>query len=530
MRILFLLLLIACTTTAFGKPVPNEIYFRAMKDEMNRTLKELRLSGEAKPFYVAYRIDENVDFSREASLGSLLAGSPEERSAWVEGVVEVGSETDSSRGFSRGKSEMGSVQLWVTTSYEGLRVGLWRLSNILYLNSVERYKQKKAYLRKKNIQDALPEVVPAKTSVFIEEITPWQTPDEKLLEAWLKKVSGWGKEISFLEDFSARAKIQKKNTYFLNSRGGQSQTQYTENTVRVEAEFRQPDGFRETERRQFYLKNFSSEELARIEPEIRTFLATLQSQYGANTAESYIGPVLYKPSAAADFLRSLLLSELKKTVPFLVEDLDMDVSASPWRRKRGQRMFSPGITIYDRPQATEFEGIELDNRGVDLEGIASQELVLVSNGRLQQIPLGQRPLEKGDASNGHIFYDDDDDDIAPREGLSNVFVEPEQALTDEQMEQKLLERCRELELEYCYIQHSSGDFERIYSEDGSKEWIVGLEDANLSARSLRDIEAAGGRAQLLRGWIVTPSLLVNEVEVVPQDRKPGRKPFLEKPE
>ena len=298
----------------------------------------------------------------------------------------------------------------------------------------------------------------------------------------------------------------------------------------VSAKFRQPDGYKEERSRQILLKDFSANQLAQAEQKIRDFLTDLKALYGAKTGEAYVGPVLYKPAAAKGFLEVLLLDDLNKTVPYFVQDNDEDMQASPWRKKQGQRILSPGITIYDRPQVAEFEGINLRHWGVDLEGVPTQELVLVGkNGRLEQLPLGQRPLAKKHASNGHIFWREQ---IAPREGLSNVFIEPEQLLTDEQMEEKLLTRCRELELEYCYIAHTTRDFERVYTKDGHKERIVGLRDTNLSARSLRDIEAAGGKRELFLGTpnVVTPSLLVNEIEVLPKDRKPGRKPFVVKPQ
>lgn len=528
MKRILLFLLLTCTSVCFAAPAENELYFRAMKDEMNRSLKELHLPGEVKPFYVAYWIDDRVEFRRKASLGTLLTVLPLEREVLVQGVIDVGSEKDNSRGFARSE-ERSMPGWWTPVSYEGLRTQLWKLSNRLYLEALERHKQKKAYLRTKNIQNKLPDWVPAKQSVSIEGITPWQQPDSALLEAWLQKVSAWGKEVKFLEDFSVLGKSTQEDYYFLNSRGGKFQTTLTENIIIVWAEFRQPDGYKEEKSRQIVIKDFSSEELTAAELKIQGFLTELQAQYGAKTGEAYVGPVLYKPAAAKSFLRKLLLSDLNKTVPFFVQDRDEDSQASPWRKKIGQRILSPGIMIYDRPQETVFEGVSLAHWYVDLEGVAAQELLLVGkNGRLEQLPLGQRPLTKKHASNGHVFWTEQ---VAPREGLSNVFIEPEHVLTDAQMEARLLSRCRELELEYCYIAHTSSDFERIYTKDGRKEYIVGLQDTNLSARSLRDIEAAGGKRELFLGTpnLVTPSLLVNEVEVIPQDRKPGRKPFIAKP-
>ena len=156
MKRILCLLLLGSSAVCFAAPAENGVYFRAMKDEMNRTLKELRLPGEVKPFYAAYLLRERVQFRREASLGALMTVTPLERDLLVQGVVEVGTEQDSSRGFARSE-ERNMFGLWTPASYEGVRTQLWKLSNRLYLDSLERYKQKKAYLRTKNIQNKLPD-------------------------------------------------------------------------------------------------------------------------------------------------------------------------------------------------------------------------------------------------------------------------------------------------------------------------------------------------------------------------------------
>ena len=116
------------------------------------------------------------------------------------------------------------------------------------------------------------------------------------------------------------------------------------------------------------------------------------------------------------------------------------------------------------------------------------------------------------------------------------------------MEAKLLARCRELELDYCYIlkefpvsaswaNSTINIAERIYTKDGRREPVFGLKVSELSTRSLRDILAAGDDAELFdmtdaeyRPYtLVVPSLVVDELELLPSDKKADRKPFVPKP-
>ena len=114
----------------------------------------------------------------------------------------------------------------------------------------------------------------------------------------------------------------------------------------------------------------------------------------------------------------------------------------------------------------------------------------------------------------------------------------------QELEQKLLDRCRELDLEYGYIVESMPNvtdelpnITRLYVKDGRKEQVYGAKLQNFTSRSLRDILAAGDDETIFnlpegadpaRSFIV-PSLLVDEVELVPTGKHPDRKPFVSRP-
>ena len=136
----------------------------------------------------------------------------------------------------------------------------------------------------------------------------------------------------------------------------------------------------------------------------------------------------------------------------------------------------------------------------------------------------------------------------PREQLTNVRLQPHTALSDNQLEEKLLDRCRELGLDYGYILYDLPDNEgtvsravRVYTTGNKREMVYGLRLTNLTTRALRDIIAAGDQAEVL--WMYTefssggapgqsissPALLVDEIEFIPTDKKPDKKPFVPKP-
>ena len=527
MRKFLVIFLLSCIyTAAWANTAESAWHFRAMKDEMNRTLKELYLPGNLRPYYVAYWLEENYRFVASASLGDVYTHTDRTSpNLYVNSVLKVGNNQNNNTGYYNYDRAWEYVaERGAPASYEGIRQALWENSNRLYLDAIEQYKEKEAYRRRKNIKNPLPDVVPAAQATYVEEIPAWQQPDRERLDQWVRKVSAWGNEVPFFENFEVEIQKRQQNYYYLNSRGGKGQWPSIVYECRVDVEFSQPDGYKESWNRLIMLRDFSEQELERAEAEVKKFIGDMQGIYGAPEAEVYLGPVLYDPAGASEFL-DLLLGKLRNMAPWWNNESDEDDTASLLRKKIGMRVLSPGINIYDRPKARTFRGFELVNFSpIDKEGVASEELTLVSGEKLQQVPLSQRPLnDKKHKSNGHAFKG------IGRERLSSVFVEPENPLTKEQLKAKLMERCKELELPYCYI--ARGDsFRRVYTDDGHEEWVVGLYESNWTSRSLRDILAAGSDFELGDYNVITPSILVDEIELMSEDRRPERKPFIDKPQ
>ena len=287
-----------------------------------------------------------------------------------------------------------------------------------------------------------------------------------------------------------------------------------------------------------WLPDVSVSEMARARQYAQDFLDRIEQAHGAKSGTAYTGPVLLKPKAAARMLDESVLKDLVNTKPLLLAYTDNDKNAGKLYQKRSVRVSTNLLSIYDRPLTRSFEGIPLARfMPVDDEGVAAQNLTLIANGFVQDFPLTQRPLNKQHRSNGHAALSRI---YGPREELTNVFVEPKEQWTDAQMEEKLRDHCRELGLEYGYILHDedpAGDLgiERIYTADGRKETILNLQwDGNFfTQRDLRSVLAVGGKKELVDNYSdvvrIVPSILLEEAELVPQEHKPHRQPFVHRP-
>ncbi len=523
---------------------PDNIYFRSMKDEMYRSLSQLYVKGSPKPYYLAYKLMHTSFYCAEATLGELQSGKEDvQHSLEALVVLAAGNPQNDSMGFVTDQFDYEPENLPVVPdSYWGIRHALWKLTDTSYIKATHAYEKKQAYKRQKNIPQNIPDFIPAPQASFLEEIKPFPYAVAAELDELAKKLSARGKDIPYLEDFSVRLCLSQTDHYFLNSNGGMYQFSMPNSGGGIFALLRNKEGYQQILSHPFDFPFNQQPNQPDLLRQTEMILQEAEQLFSAVKPEPYLGPVLLTPSAASDFIRELLISNLTNIKPLLRESADEDFSAGAFRNKTGMRIMSNVVDVYDRPRQRQYKGFPLAGfQPVDDEGVSAEELTVVSSGKLHQLPLSRRPVEPKQASNGHARMTIN---MLPREALSNVFVQPKKPLSEQELEAKLLERCRELELEYCYILKqfpSLGETvnvaQKIYTKDGRKESVFGIKIDERTTRSLRDILAAGQDEKVFSAYdydgrtyaIITPSLLVDEIEILPDDKKADRAPFIPKP-
>lgn len=102
-------------TVAAAAAQKDDVEARAMHDEMQRSMQQLQLEGEQKPYFISYKIADSERLEAQASFGA-LTGSSRTRSRVLYVTVRVGDYDLDNTG---GGSGAGSSPLLALTTFMG---------------------------------------------------------------------------------------------------------------------------------------------------------------------------------------------------------------------------------------------------------------------------------------------------------------------------------------------------------------------------------------------------------------------------
>ncbi len=525
--------------------------FKAMKDEMSRSMNKLRMDSLQKPYFLNYQVAEGRSLGITASFGAveseytapyrrlrvdLRVGSPEfDNSNYAANVWE-------------GYRVEADWELALDDNYDSLRYSIWAATDKAYKKALETFSKKKAYKESKNFTELFADMTPRPPYQLFRD-SGQETLDPDVWRENIRKVSAVFLKYPAVKYSKVRLNFQSGATRFLDSEGSVFKRPDCLGSVIIEAKAYAPDGF------PISAGDEQDFRLAKDAPDLNTLLEKaeeagrrLSGMDRSVQIKAYIGPVLFEKDAAGKFFDYFLVANLSNprevwTTPnkwsseavyrrpgALVERLDM-------------RVLSPFLSVTDEPRERYFEGKPLVGYyEVDDEGVPAQNLDLVEKGRLLDYYMSRAATRDFNKSNGHGRADFLD---YASGSPSNVFIRPEAAspkvLPLKDLKNKLIDICREQELEYCLLIRGLDNMNapftayRIYVKDGREEPVHGLEFTGTSLRALRDITAASKEMNVYypdwstSGSIISPSILVQEMEVKKTDSKPEKMPYLPHP-
>ncbi len=124
----------------------EDTVMKAMVDEMDRSLKRLRLGGHPPPYFISYDSTETDRFEVTASLG-YLTGRSHTRWRSFEPTVKVGDYVfDNSKFYGDTVSGGGSSGLTIDDNYDAIRRKIWLATDSDYKAAVETLEEKKGTL------------------------------------------------------------------------------------------------------------------------------------------------------------------------------------------------------------------------------------------------------------------------------------------------------------------------------------------------------------------------------------------------
>lgn len=543
----------------------NDVILRAMHDELERS-RMFRVASSDPPYYVEYEIEDADAIVVNASLGALI--SENHSVLKIPSVrVRLGSPAfdNSNYVFSDYYSgtRLDPEQLPVDSSYGAVRQILWLATDRAFKTAEEGIGRKRSALKNVTLTENLPDYSTASPIQSIAAIR--HTPvDQAAWKNRVVKLSGIFTGYPAINSSGIEFQTIQATTYLLNNEGATLRYPEDLTFLRVRAFTQAPDGM--------LLRNaevFHADDLSLFPPEldlkrgITGVADELTALSKAPIGETYDGPMLFEPRAAAQLFAQVLGDNLKisrkpvaepgRNVPYLPSELET---------KTGARILPEWMDVVDDPDQTEWRGQPLfGHYTFDMEGVKPQPLNLVEKGVLKTFLLTRTPVMKGfESSNGHARMRGNFGQMAP--GFGNLFIRAAQSVSSAELKKKLIDLVKQRNKPYGILvrkldypsgmgvdelrhamsamAQSGGGTRpvalpllvyRVYP-DGREELVRGLRFRGVSTRSFKDITAAtddsyvfnyldsplpfavmGAGSFVINASVISPGILFDEMEL-----------------
>jgi hypothetical protein len=433
-----------------------------MRDEMTRSMAELRMKGEAAPYYISYEVLDRTMSDVSGRLGAIVENPPRHtRTLRVE--VRVGDNTfDSSRFVAQGFGGGGAgftgetVVAPLDDDYDALRREIWITTDSAYKRAISIFARKKAAFQNRTASDPIPD--------FSQE-SPVESIDANA-GAQLKSRTARGEALKSSDpalvrvqqpsavfgdytdiDLSEVSIAQVHGTrYYLNSEGTTTVTPIQLATLVMYAEAQAPDGM--PVRQTITAVEHTVADLpsaAELAARAKTLAGEVTAARVAPIGEEFAGPVMLDGPGGPQFIAETLVQMMQARRPPDTENPRMgQLLPSPFLNRTGLRVMADAFTASDTPSLTHFEGKPLvGSYTVDDEGVRAKDVRLVDKGRLVTLLTNRVPQKHFLRSNGHG---------RANTVLAGVFqLESAQAIPHSELKAKYIELLKAQDKEFGYI-------------------------------------------------------------------------------
>ncbi len=556
-------------------PMQNPV-LQAMKDEIARDMK-ISLPGIDPPYFIQYLLDDEEHFNVTATLGGVIVrGRDHLRAPQV--MVRVGDyKFDNSNfagGFAGGaRYDLGRFPL--EDSYPILRRYLWLETDSAYKGAVNGLSRKRAALRNITQSEQIDDFAPQKPTHSIHPFDKLSI-DEDLWTNRVRTLSKIFEQYPDVKNSSVELETSVGGFYLANSEGSEIQSPETVTTVRIHASTQAPDGMsvRDDEAiESLTLSRIPSD--AELTKNVKAVAERITALYHAPKGEDYSGPILFEGLAGAQVFAEVLGRNLTITRRPVSGGRGGGAEPGELEGRVGARILPEFFDVVDDPTQKEWRGRPLfGTYDVDREGVAPQPLHLVEKGVLKTYFLTRQPVRGYSQTNGHGRLPGANG--AAQGAMSNFFVSASETVPVSELKKKLIDLIQQRNKPYGIIVRkmdfpltasSAEELRRIFAAasggrpvsppllaykvfpDGREELVRGLRFRNFSARSLKDILAAGddnftfeymdngaplglvgaGSFQVETS-VVAPSILIDDLELRPADEEMPKLPIVPSPD
>lgn len=522
-------LLLICATARLSAQEEKNVILRAMKDELKRSMDEIKYDNHDRPFFISYGITDTENFSIYATLGGIVQStnykSRDKSVRVLVGNYEFNDESLDNNLFS--ETTANEIQLPLDDDYFGIRRALWTTTDVVYKGAAQKYKKHQATLKEQNKKlSDLPHRVFAQVPV-IKSIKAEKELhiDRALLNDYCRQASSVFLDFPDLESSDVLIDFSHGTKYFVNSEGIIIVEPYSIGILQCRAQGKTKNGEPIFETVEYYAKTPAElPSMEKLKVDAKTLAEKIDKLRNANVLdEEYSGPVLFLGPSVAQAFASTLFSQRESLVASnaILSQNDFRPAASAALDGRvGKLILDNSINIRATPKLKTFKGHGLiGSYDVDDEGVVPPDnLVLVEKGILKAL-LNDRSLSSpSQTANGHTS------------GPAVIEVTCEKSLSNDALKKALITAAKSDGQDFALIVRTNASFGEAMSEvwkvnleTGAEELIRSCQVGELSLRNLRRIIGAAADQEAftvqsggtLASFIVPQGLLLDNVQIAP---------------
>ncbi|HUX28230.1 MAG TPA: metallopeptidase TldD-related protein [Terracidiphilus sp.] len=515
---------------------------KAMLEELDRSMNQLQLKGFQKPFFIQYRIEDVDNFQTKAVFGA-SEGVQHVHMRVARITVRVGDyKSDSSGGRDDGAAELAPLG----DDLISMRSALWQATDRAYKSALAAYAQKQAALKEVQTPPQADDFSHEKPVIALKNPLR-QNLDEAAWEDRVARASGIYRTDAAVKATqpdvqysSAAFNARVTTTWLVNSEGTivrKPDAEYQE----VFAVSTQADDGMKLDRSYgtagTSLKDLDTEQVfAKHAVDLITSLSDLRKAPLVGE-EEYHGPVLLSADASADTLRNLVAGGVAATRPPLGTEARTN---GPFASSYHARVLPDFMDVVDDPGLKTYDGKGLIGAyAIDDEGVPAQSVDLVTDGKLEKFLVGREPVRDFPESNGHGRAGFTG---PPEPSIGVMKVTAKNGLSDEELNQKLLDMAKDRELKSVYYVGTLGPGSKprlLYrvNPDGKRELVRGANLDDLDQRALRSSVDAAGKNLWVANYfgevpqtVLAPALLLDDVTIRRANAKNDKLPYYPPPE
>lgn len=552
----------------------------AMQDEMNRSLRELKIENLNTPYYIEYYLNFSNTHNIKAQLGA-ITNDNQSKTARLTVKVRVGDYTFDNTNFldfssfffgsDDDEERFSGRQVPYEADYSSLRRELWLATDAAYKAAVEEYAKKTAIIKNKLVKDTTPDFVKMKAERFIDTNSTVPYNHSRFMEM-CKEISGkyigtnaYSSQLSF--------EYAPSRVYYLNSEGREYIQDNSFSGIEITSFTQAADGMPIYDFYSAYAINPNdlpkSDSLLKANSKIINNLADLSAS--RNLDDAYSGPILFTSQAAGELMAQVFVPNLIAQRQMLTEQGKQSSDRyAAFQNKIGGRVLPEFMSVQALPEMEKYNNVPLYGYyKYDEQGVKAQKVDLVKDGYLKTLLSSRVPTKRIQESNGHS-----------RGGgaiASNILLTSDKAhsKTYKELKDKMMKLCKDRALPYGIVVKkvmnpnifmtgiyglTNGlitprfnkmmppvEAYKIYP-DGKEELIRGVEIGNMTAQSFKDIIFTGKDytvmnflmpsvvqgmgffgSRYMPASVIVPDLLFEDAELKPNDEDFPKLPFIAKP-